>query len=1072
MFRKFTPFLLALCCLVAMGSQASALTPAPGWKINGRTFPTNLLPGGEGLVAIHLYNVGAQASSGPIMVTDTLPPGVVALDAGRLVSQEGIVHGGWNCSGATVVTCVSNPSVLPSIEPGDHEIEDSLEQIGILVRAEPGASGTASSRITIAGGGASESASSVEPITVSSTLAPFGLVDYEAWFSNADGSTDMQAGSHPYEMTVSFDAATPSEQVRDLEVKLPPGLIGDPNAVPQCTNQLLIEEACPPATQIGVDTATLGAALSGNSPATMLVFKFPVYNMVPPSGVPAQFAFTLEGINTFLDAGVRSGGDYGITEHIGDIPQRKIDSNTITIWGVPGDSSHDPQRSSSGNNCSEGCSSGSGTKPLLTLPTSCAGPQAFSARGDSWEVPILDSEIDFTSRDANENPTGFTGCDRLSIKPSISVAPDTSEADTPAGLTVDVRVPQEGLTSTEGLSAADVKDTTVTLPEGVVINPGQAAGLAACQAGEDAIGTEGQPSCPAAAKVGTVAITTPLLTDKLEGDVYVLQSNPPDLKLLLAASGEGVNLKLVGDVHLDETTGRLTTTFTETPELPFTDLKLSFSGGAQAALVTPVHCGSYTTSSDFTPWSTPSGPDVTPSDTFQIDSGPAGSACPSSSLPFSPVLTAGSTTDQAGGFTSFSLLLQRADAQQRVSTLQFKTPEGLLGMISKIPLCGEPQAAQGTCSVASQIGHTVVAAGPGPYPLVVPEPGQSPAPIYLTGGYKGAPYGLSIAVPVIAGPFNLGTVVVRASIAVDPRTAQLTVTTDPLPAILDGIPTDLRTINAVIDRPGFMFNPTNCEPQSFSGIARSTEGASAPIASHFQVGSCRSLTFKPNFKVSTSAKTNRQNGASLDAKIVYPTGDPGANQASSQANIASVKVDLPKQLPSRLTTLQKACTSATFEADPANCPADSIVGHATATTPLLPVGLSGPAYFVSYGGAKFPELVVVLQGYGVTVDLHGETFISKAGITSSTFKQVPDVPVTTFELNLPQGKFSALAANLPLAAHGNLCNQKLTMPTAFTAQNGAVIHQTTPITPTGCPKTKHSKKHKANTRSAKNKKKK
>jgi hypothetical protein len=1069
--RKLILFLLSLLCLVALAPSALAISPKPGWEITGRTFPTNLAPGSEGIVKLHVYNVGAQGSSGPVTVTDVLPPGVVALQAGGRISEgTTAVQEGWQCSGTTVVTCVSDPSELPTISPGDSERLEGLEQIAILVRAQGEASGTGLSHLTISGGGASESASSVEPITISPAPAPFGLVGYDAWFTNADGTSDTQAGSHPYAMTVSFDVATPGQQIRDLEVKLPPGLIGDPHAVPQCPDQQMIEEACPPSTQIGIDTATLGAAGPGSLPGQMFVFKFPVYNLVPPAGEPAQFAFSLLGVSTFLDASVRSGSDYGITEHIRDIPQRTIDSNTITIWGVPGDPSHDAQRASTVNNCYEGCSAGAGIKPFLTLPTSCTGPQSFTASAYSWEDESHLVEASFLTHDLNQIPFGLTGCDRLTMQPSISVAPDTTQADTPAGLTVDVKVPQEGLGNAEGLSAADIKNTTVTLPEGVVINPGQAAGLAACQTAESAIGTTGPPSCPAASKVGAVAITTPLLTDKLEGDVYVLQSNPPHLKLLVAASGEGVNLKLVGEVNLDESTGRLTTTFKETPELPFTDFKLSFNGGAQAALVTPVHCGTYATSSDFTPWSAPFSPDALPQDSFAITSGPDGDPCPSATLPFSPQLTAGSTTDQAGGFTDFSLLLQRADAQQRISTLQFKVPEGLLGMISKVPLCGEPQASQGACTAASQIGHTVVAAGPGPYPLVVPAPGQPPAPIYLTGGYKGAPYGLSIAVPVIAGPFNLGTVVVRASIAVDPRTTQLTVTTDPLPSILDGIPTDLRTINAVIDRPGFMFNPTNCEAMSFSGTATSTEGATAAISSHFQMGSCRALTFKPNFKVTTAGKTSRQVGASLDAKILYPTRDPGANQASSQSNIASVKVDLPKQLPSRLTTLQKACPAETFEANPAGCPADSKVGSATAVTPVLPVPLSGPSYFVSYGGAKFPELVVVLQGYGVTVDLHGETFISKAGITSSTFRQVPDVPITSFELKLPQGKFSALAANLQAKAHGSFCGQKLTMPTAFTAQSGAVIHQSTKIAVSGCTKAKAKPKAKKKAKRSKRKK--
>jgi hypothetical protein len=545
-----------------------------------------------------------------------------------------------------------------------------------------------------------------------------------------------------------------------------------------------------------------------------------------------------------------------------------------------------------------------------------------------------------------------------------------------------------------------------------------------------------------------------LLPDKLTGNVYILQQNPPNLQLLVAASGDGVNLKLIGNVHLNETTGQLTTTFEDTPDTPFTEFKLSFSGGAQAALATPDRCGTYGSSVDFTPWSTPFVEDSLSTSSFQITNGPGGSAC-QWPLPFSPTMTAGATTDQAGGYTDFTMLLQRGDGQQRISGLQFKTPEGLLGMIRNVTLCQEPQAAKGECSSASQIGHTIVTAGPGPYPFHVPQEGAPPAPIYLTGPYGGAPYGLSIVVPVVAGPFNLGTIVVRAKIEVDPHTSQLTISTGELPRILDGIPTDLRAIDAVIDRPDFMFNPTDCNPMSFSGLATSTEGATAPLSSHFQMGSCQALKFAPNFKVSTSGKTSRFGGASLDAKIVYPVGDLGFNQASSQSNIQSVKVDLPKQLPSRLTTLQKACPAATFEANPANCPAASVVGHAKAITPVLPVPLEGPAYFVSHAGEEFPSLIIVFQGDGVTIDLVGSTSINnKTNVTSSTFKQVPDVPIASFELVLPEGKYSALAAN------GNLCTSTLKMPTAFVAQNGAVLHQSTPVSVTGCPKHKAKAKKK------------
>ncbi len=1069
---RFCLSLLAVVVVLAGGLATAGRAhaeegSAPGWEVDEISYPTLLRAGSEDYLMLQIYNVGRQASSGTIDVTDVLPAGMIATEAAYGSPGQ------WQCSVGTIVKC-TNSGHLSEVPPGQ------MVLLAIAVRAPAQASGSAENQVTVSGGGAVTPANSVESVEYGSGAAGYGFEHVDGWFSNENGTLDTQAGSHPYTLTIPFSLNNigyyPADEARDITVNLPRGLIGNPTAIPRCTSAQLNAQGCPADTQVGVDHAALGGpqALAYPEGERSEIYEYgngfifdpalQVYNMVPPPGVPAQLGFSLAGIGTRINTFVRSGSDYGIRSAINNIPQRQITFNTITIWGEPGDQTHDYQRAQErpGSELIEyGVHSSVGRVPYLTLPTACEGPQAFVDSTDAWPEEGIEAPISEQSILSHENSglsAGITGCDRLKFNPTMTVAPDTSQADTPAGLTVELKTPQEGLTAVEGLATSNIKDTTVTLPEGVAINPAQAHGLQVCTMAESAVGTENAPRCPEASKVGTDEIETPLLFHNLKGDVYVLESNPPNLKLLVAASGEGVNLKLVGDVHLDETTGRLTTTFSETPEVPFNAFRLSFSGGPQAALSTPTRCGSYTTTSDFTPWSTPSVQDQHPSSEFVVTSGPNGSACPGAgALPFGPTLTAGSTTDQAGGFTDFSLLLTREDGQQRIGSLQFKTPEGLLGMISKVPLCPEAEANAGTCSSASQIGHTVVEAGPGPYPLVVPEPGQPPAPIYLTGGYKGAPYGLSIVVPLKVGPFTLQTQVVRARIEVDPITTQLTITTDPLPTIIDGIPADLRAINAVIDRPGFMFNPTGCEAGAFSGTAYGTEGSTAPIGSHFQMGSCRALTFKPNFKVSTSGKTSRKNGASLDAKILYPTGELGANQASSQSNVKMVKVDLPKQLPSRLTTLQKACPSATFEADPANCPADSRVGEATAITPVLPVQLTGPAYFVSYGGAKFPELVIVLQGYGVTVFLHGETFISKAGITSSTFRQVPDVPITSFELKLPEGPYSALAAN------GNLCTKKLKMPTAFTGQNGAVIHETTPISVTGCGakhKAKKSKKHK------------
>jgi hypothetical protein len=1086
---------LAVFVSGALSSSALAAVEGPGWALAGRTFPTNLAPGAQGEIVVDVFNVGAAGSNGEITVTDTLPEGVTATKAGeqRLVNRNELgsepktSNELWMCTGngtgaaprvhgATVVTCTSNLENMPSIPgggglPNRGELPDSLPEVVIGVSVDPGASeGSRANRVTIAGGGASMPASAEDPVVVSSKTPGFGFVGWDAWFSNADGTLDTQAGSHPYEATFSFDLATvinaqrerlepAGGEFRTLHVNLPPGLIGNPYAVPRCTQQEFVGSRCPDTSQVGNIMIVGGPFGLGN------FITINVFNMVPPVGLPAELAFVVNKINVFLDVSVRTGGDDGITTNVYNSPQENVSGSVLTLWGVPGDKSHDLWRRNRGcsreqiehseNECH---SSGlhPSLEPFLTLPTSCGGPQVFSIRASTWREPIAEAEASFSSHDGNGTPTGFTGCELLQFAPTLKVSPDTGRADTPAGMSFDVKPPVGGLTDPEGFGTSDIENTTVALPEGVVINPGQAAGLQDCPPSEDALGTEAAPSCPGASKVGTAEAETPLLKNKLSGNVYVLPSNPPDLRLLVGLSGEGVNVKLVIEVHLDAATGRLTSAVKNIPAVPVSDFRLSFSGGAQAALATPALCGTYTTSADFGPWSSPFLADFQSSSSFAIESGAGGAPCPSNPLPFTPSLIAGSTTDQAGGFTNFSLLLQTPDDQQRISGLQFKVPQGLLGMISQVPLCPEPQAQDGTCSSASQIGHTVVASGPGPYPLVVPQPGQPPAAIYLTGPYEGGPFGLSIVVPIHVGPFTLQTQIVRARIEVDPLTAQITVTTDPLPQIIDGVPTDLRTVNAVIDRPGFMFNPTNCGSMSFSGTAFSAQGGSAPIGSHFQMGSCRALLFKPDFRVSTSGRTSRKNGASLEAKIVYPPTPTGANQASAQSNIRSVKVDLPKQLPSRLTTLQKACTSATFEANPANCPAASRVGTVKAITPVLPVPLTGPAYFVSYGGAKFPELVFALQGYGVTVYVHGETFISKAGITSSTFRRIPDVPISLFDLKLPQGPFSALAAN------GNLCQSKLKMPTTFTAQDGATIHQTTPVNVTGCTKhkTRKTAKHK------------
>jgi uncharacterized repeat protein (TIGR01451 family) len=1059
MFNKHVLLLLtsSAAALVALfaASPVIALTQSPQWTVTAFSAPTNLAPGGTGIYRVNVQNTGGAPSDGSIVsVTDLLPAGLKAVAAEPA--------SGVNFNTGEQMSCAN----LTCTYTGTVGIDDILElTIPVEVQAGVPEGSSLTNLVTVSGGGAPE-AERETPTQVSSTPAAFGI----APGSTATALSSTQAGAHPdLTTTLAFNSVSPgllAGNPKDSAVELPAGFVGDLADAPRCPIAGFTEEGqaivtalhCSLSTVVG----TVSVYLSFGSYRTHYVV--PLMNLTTNPGEIARFGFTAAYVGIEGTVSL-SPGDYGVRTVFTNTPDNLVefDGISLTVWGVPSDPSHDLLRGcnqSSPGSCRyeneteelsasqapDGQSVTTPPTPYLTSPTQCTGePLEARIEVDSWEEPWRKVTVP-----SNVGP--LTGCGLLELSPAIVASPDTTRADTPAGFTFAVKMSQEGLVNPAALSEADIEDTTVTLPEGVAINPGQANGLGACELSQARLEEEGPPTCPSDSKVGQVAIETPVLRDKLEGNVYVLQSDPPDLKLLVAPEdpADGIYVKFVGNVHLNETTGQLVTSFEKTPQLPFSNLKLSFSGGAQAALSTPTGCGTYTTTTDFTPYSSPFVADAFPSSSFAIESGSGGTACPPSPLPFAPAMDAGATTDQAGGFTDFSLLLSRADDQQRVSRLQFKTPEGLLGVIAKVPLCGEPQASEGTCPQASQIGHTVVEAGPGPYPLDVPQPGQPPAPIYLTGAYEGAPFGLSIVVPLHVGPFVLQTQIVRAKIEIDPLTSQLTVTTGPLPQMIDGVPADLRDIDAVIDRPEFMFNPTSCTPMSFSGTATGSEGASTTISSPFQMGSCQSLKFKPDFKVSTSGKTSRADGASLDAKIVYPTGNLGDNQASSQSNIKSVKVDLPKQLPSRLTTLQKACPAATFEANPALCPADSRVGAARAVTPVLPVPLTGPAFFVSYGGAKFPELVIALQGYGVTIYLHGETFISKAGITSSTFRQVPDVPIASFEISLPEGPFSALAAN------GNLCTVKggLEMPTAFTAQNGAVIHQNTRIGVTGCPRTR------------------
>jgi hypothetical protein len=1053
------------------------------------------VPQSDGQIYVTAENVGdadAEGATTPVKLSDVLPPGLRAVAITGSEPEKGgdfQLRKPLSCTLATL-TCTLKGPLAPY---------DQLEmRIAVVVE---GASSGSLNEPSVSGGGAPATAIK-RPVTISSQPTPFGVESYEMGLEEEGGAPTTQAGAHPFQLNTTITLnqnadldppgslkpeATPVALTKDLHFKLPPGLIGNPTPIAQCTTAQFfaghngIENSCPPDTVVGVAVATV------QEPATLgtATFTEPVFNLEPRVGEPARFGFIVEQANSpvFIDTAVRTGGDYGITVSATNITQTAAFlSSEVTFWGVPGDSRHDKQR---GWGCLYEARQVHETfypctpaaqqhpAPFLSLPTSCTAALGTSVEGDSWVQPenILEFSGEF------EPAQALDGCNRLQFAPQIKVAPDGEQASKPTGLTVDVHVPQEVNTNAGGLASSNVKDITVQFPEGVVLNPAAADGLLACSEGQVGfLGAKGaqeeflftstlpQAFCPDASKIGTVAIKSPLLPpgQPVKGSLYLATpapngeagNNPFNSLVSMYIVAEdpisGTLVKLPGSVSLNQATGQITATFDNNPQLAFEDAEIHLFGGERAPLATPSHCGTYTSTATFTPWS--GTPPVSSQSSFLVTSGPNGGPCPPAALPFSPSLAAGTTNNNAGAFSPLSTTISREDGNQNIDKVQLHMPAGLSGILSGIPLCAEAQANAGSCSQASEIGHTVVSVGLGgdPFSVVGGE-------VFLTqkiaGSPADAPFGLSIVNPAVAGPFNLGKVIVRATIEVDPHTAQLTVTTTEIPHILDGVPLQIKHVNVTIDRPGFTFNPTNCSKTAVTGNIGSVEGASSAVAVPFQVTNCASLKFAPKFSVSTKGKNSKAGGATLIAKLSYPQGPAG-----TYANLTRVKVDLPKQLPSRLTTLQKACTNAQFELNPANCPKASKIGFAKVTTPLLPVPLEGPAIFVSHGGEAFPSLTMVLQGYGVTVDLVGTTFISSKGITSTTFKTVPDVPFNNFQLTLPQGKFSALAANVPTKAHYSLCGQTLTMPTEFLAQNGTKLNQSTKVSVTGCAKKKATKK--------------
>jgi hypothetical protein len=1014
--------------------------------------------------ALTIANVGSRASEGEVTVTDRLPSGVVPAEAVISTTPEG--SGGEPCAveATDTVTCSFSGAVAPQ--------QELFVTIYVAV-ASSTLKGVLLNAVTVAGGGASSQATATNVTAVNAGPAPFGIEQFAFEADGIDGSPDSQAGDHPYSVTTRIDLNTlltdkresdVVQEPKNVTVELPLGFVGDPLATERCSAvDLAFKEGttnehfhtrCPPGSQVGT-IRIVGPAGERQEPSAG---GFRLYNVIPQPGYPAELGFNANLPQPFfLYASVvpsPSGYRLRVTTP-GAFRALGIEEATVTVFGDPAGR----------------FGAGHSSAAFLTNPTACSS-EALTANLEvtSWEGSSASAESvaypDITGCNLLQGPAAFV--------PSVNVQPDTRATDTPAAYEVDLKVPQ--LPSVFGaLATPYVKDATVSLPDGVAINPSSADGLVACPAsGPEGINIEGPEAteigdghpggnaspyddglahaapghCPGASTLATVEVSTPLLEQPLKGHTYLAApacspctnvdaQDGKMIRLYMEIVGSGVIVKLPGTVSVDPVTGQLTGSFKEDPQLPFEELKVRFKSGPRAALVNPQACGSYTSTGDLRPWSAPeSGPDATPSDSFAIDGGCGAQG-------FSPSFSAGTSNNQAGAFSPFSVTFSRQDGEQTLGSVSVRTPPGLLGTLKNVAQCPEPQASRGECGPESLIGEATSAAGAGPDPFWV-KGGR----VYLTGPYDGGPFGLSIVVPAVAGPFNLGDVIVRSSIRVDPHTAQITVASDPLPSILDGIPLQIKTVNVNINRPGFTFNPTNCAPLSVAATISSTQGASAPTSSPFEAANCASLPFKPGFTAATKGRASKANGASLTVKV---------SEKPGEANIHKVDLQLPLALPARLTTLQKACTEAQFNANPAGCPAASDIGTAVAKTPVLQAPLAGPAYLVSHGGAAFPDVEFVLQanerGGDVEIVLDGGTQIKK-GITYSKFETVPDAPISSFETVFPEGPHSVLATNLPASAKYSLCGRSLAIPTAITGQNGAVLTQTTKVAVTDCAKAK------------------
>jgi hypothetical protein len=1040
--------LLATLSLCSLGLfAATSASAAPVWNLDIHHNETNFPPGGEGQYWIDVNNVGDTATSGTITLSVKLPTGITR--KGVLINGDILPGATWSCPGSVgdnFFTCKTTSSIAR------HRLS---RRLNLTVNVSPSASGDRFATAKLEGGGAAAGAGAVELTHISPDPAGFGVLanTFLPDFFETDGlALEREAGAHPDLFTVPFDfnSNTPSaslpqqkraaESIRDLHVDLPPGFIGNPNAVGECTQAQFAVFACPGSSQVG----RIDLDLFPISDCCYFPISTAVFNLSHPRGTVADLAFVFAGNPVHIKASLDPANSYAITSTVPDINETipPFDQK-LTLWGTPADHSHDSERCP-GFDTSEECSTDATPKPFISIPSQCESDNTFRLHHyDSWQdTGDFGPEIDYTM------PGKITDCDKPRFDPEVEIEPTGRQANTPTGLDVHIKVAQNE--NPNALATPPVKSTVVTLPQGMSFSPSFADGLKSCSLAQMRLGTNEPIQCPDASRIGEVALHTPLLPNAAEGSMYLAaQGDNPfgstfALYLVLHDTEErGALVKIPGRIDVDTTTGQITTVFDGLPQFPFDDMTLKFRSGPRAPLVSPPTCGKQTIGVEVASWAQPQKP-LDASNTYEVTEGPGGTPCPPDSArrSFHPSFSGGTLNPVAGAYSPFLFRLSREDAEQELSQVTTVLPPGLVAKIAGIPFCPEAaiasiSTAEGAaaselshpaCPAASQVGTISAGLGAGP------GPNYFPGSVYLAGPYKGAPLSLAVVAPGIAGPFDLGNVVVRAALYVNPETAQVRAVSDPFPTILHGVILRARDIRLRVDRPNTTINPTSCERMALDGQISGTGGALFNTASPFQVSGCSDLSFKPKLAFRLFGGTRRGSHPKLKATLTMPAGG---------ANIAAASVALPHSEFLDQAHIGTVCTRVQFAANA--CPAASIYGTVSAKTPLLDETLTGPIYLRS-SSHQLPDLVAAFRGGRIDANLVGRVDSVNGGIRN-TFDFVPDVPVSTATFDFFGGAKGLLQNSR------DICKGTQKATAKFTAQSGEQL-TLRPVLKSACGKAK------------------